>query len=63
MSARPFRVLGLQQIAVGGPSKAALRTLWVDLLGLELTGSFRSEKENVDEDIAVRHRCLREQKR
>ena len=50
---RPFRVLGIQQIAIGGPSKAALRALWVDLFGLEVTGTFRSEKENVDEDILV----------
>lgn len=49
--ARPFRVLGLQQVAVGGRDKAALRRLWCDLLGLPLTGSFRSERENVDEDI------------
>jgi lactoylglutathione lyase len=48
---RPFRVLGIQQIAVGGESKAALRKLWVDLLGLTPVGTFRSEKENVDEDI------------
>lgn len=48
---RPFRVLGIQQIAIGGPSKAALRRLWVDLLGLDPVGTFRSEKENVDEDI------------
>jgi lactoylglutathione lyase len=53
MSERPFRVLGLQQIAVGGPDKKALRRLWVDLLGLTLEGEFRSERENVDEDIAV----------
>lgn len=52
-NARPFRVLGLQQVAVGGRDKAALRKLWCDLLGLPLTGSFRSERENVDEDIAV----------
>ena len=48
---RPFRVLGVQQIAIGGPSKAALRGLWVDLLGLEPVGTFRSDQENVDEDI------------
>jgi lactoylglutathione lyase len=48
---RPFRVLGVQQIAIGGPSKAALRALWVDRLGLSVDGTFRSEKENVDEDI------------
>jgi len=53
VSNRPFRVLGVQQIAVGGPDKAALRRLWVDTLGLTVTGTFRSESENVDEDIAV----------
>ena len=47
---RPFRILGLQQIAVGGKDKAALRRLWVDVLGLEATGTYRSERENVDED-------------
>jgi len=52
-SPRPFRVLGLQQIAVGGPDKARLRRLWVELLGLAPHGSYRSEKENVDEDITV----------
>ena len=50
---RPFRVLGLQQVAIGGPSKARLRSLWVDLLGLETVGQFRSERENVDEDLAA----------
>jgi lactoylglutathione lyase len=52
MASRPFRVLGLQQIAVGAPRKDALRRLWIDLLGLTLKGNFRSESENVDEDIA-----------
>ena len=53
MSDRPFSVLGIQQIAVGGLDKGALRRLWVDTLGLTVTGDFRSEKENVDEDITV----------
>jgi lactoylglutathione lyase len=53
MAERPFRVLGLQQIAVGGTDKRALRRLWIDLLGLRLEGQFRSERENVDEDIAA----------
>ena len=48
---RPFKVLGLQQIAIGGPSKDALRRLWIDLLGVSQTGTFKSERENVDEDI------------
>ena len=52
MSDRPFRILGIQQIAIGGLDKARLRTLWVDTLGLELGGNYVSEKENVDEDIA-----------
>jgi lactoylglutathione lyase len=51
MSDRPFRVLGVQQLAIGGPSKAALRHLWVDLFGIPVIGTFRSERENVDEDI------------
>jgi lactoylglutathione lyase len=51
MAERPFRVLGVQQIAIGGPSKAGLRKLWVELFGLASEGTFRSEKENVDEDI------------
>jgi len=52
MSERPFTILGIQQIAVGGLDKDRLRNLWVDTLGLELDGNYRSEKENVDEDIA-----------
>ena len=50
---RPFKVLGIQQVAVGGPDKARLRSLWVDLLGLEVTGNFISASENVDEDICT----------
>jgi lactoylglutathione lyase len=52
-SGRPFRILGIQQVAIGGESKERLRRLWVDLFGLEVTGSFRSERENVDEDICT----------
>ncbi|MEM6290902.1 MAG: VOC family protein [Myxococcota bacterium] len=48
---RPFRVLGVQQIAVGSLDKAPLRTLWVDLLGATPVGDYRAESENVDEDI------------
>lgn len=50
---RPFKVLGIQQIAIGGASKDRLRKLWVDMLGLEVTGNFVSERENVDEDICT----------
>ena len=51
--ARPFRILGLQQIAVGSTDKQRLRKLWVDVLGVHLEGNYRSERENVDEDIAA----------
>jgi lactoylglutathione lyase len=50
---RPFKVLGIQQIAIGGPDKLRLQKLWVDLFGLEVTGTFKSERENVDEDICA----------
>jgi lactoylglutathione lyase len=51
MNSKPFKVLGIQQIAIGGPDKQRLRALWVDLLGLQVKGGFVSERENVDEDI------------
>lgn len=50
---RPFKVLGIQQIAIGGPDKSRLRELWVDKLGLAVTGTFKSDRENVDEDICA----------
>ena len=53
MNDRPFRVLGVQQIAVGSLDKSRLRALWVDTLGLTLSGNFQSVSANVDEDIAV----------
>jgi lactoylglutathione lyase len=53
MSTRPFKILGIQQIAIGGPSKDRLRKLWVEMFGLTVTGNFVSEKENVDEDITA----------
>lgn len=53
MTTRPFRILGLQQVAIGALDKGALRRFWVDTLGLHPHGTYRSEKENVDEDIVV----------
>ena len=50
---KPFRILGLQQVAIGGTDKQRLRSLWVDLLGVPVTGHFVSERENVDEDICT----------
>ena len=50
---KPFRILGIQQIAIGGPDKQRLRTLWVELFGLTIKSSFQSERENVDEDVCA----------
>ena len=50
---RPFKVLGIQQIAIGATDKSTLRHLWVDLFGLSVSGHFKSERENVDEDICT----------
>lgn len=52
-SPKPFKILGIQQIAIGGPSKDALKRLWVDMLGLTVKSTFVSERENVDEDICA----------
>ncbi|MAI79969.1 MAG: lactoylglutathione lyase [Deltaproteobacteria bacterium] len=48
---RPFKVLGIQQVAVGGLDKGKLRRFWVDIMGFNYASTYRSESENVDEDI------------
>jgi lactoylglutathione lyase len=53
MTTRPFKVLGIQQIAIGALDKSRLHQLWVQLFGLEVTGTYRSASENVDEDVCV----------
>ena len=50
-SERPFQVLGIQQVAIGGLDKSALSGLWTGLLGVEKVGDYQAESENVDEDI------------
>ena len=50
---KPFKILGLQQIAIGGPDKQRLKSLWVDIFGLQVKSTFVSERENVDEDICA----------
>ena len=50
-TSRPFNVLGLQQVAIGGLDKNKLRNFWVDIMGLRYGHSYKSESENVDEDI------------
>lgn len=38
-----FKVLGVQQIAIGGLDKAALSSFWVDTMGIKKVGSYRAE--------------------
>ncbi len=49
----PFRILGLQQVAIGSSDKSVLGALWVDLLGVEKVATSKNELENVNEDILV----------
>jgi lactoylglutathione lyase len=51
VTTKPFKILGLQQIAIGGLDLDDLRTLWVDTFGVPKVGEFTSESENVSEDI------------
>jgi len=53
MTAKPFKILGVQQIAIGGVDKERLKKLWVDMLGFEFKSTFVSERENVVEDICA----------
>ena len=53
MSAKPFKILGIQQIAIGGPRKDKLKSLRLDMPGLTVKSTFVSERENVDEDICA----------
>ena len=52
-TSRPFKILGLQQIAIGSLDKSSLSHLWTNIFGIPKIGNYKSEKENVDEDILV----------
>lgn len=48
---RPFKILGIQQIAIGSEQRLGLTNLWQDVFGLNPSATKRLEKENVEEDI------------
>ena len=48
---KPFRVLGVQQIALGSTDRSALQHLWINLFDAKHVTSFESVKENVSEDV------------
>jgi lactoylglutathione lyase len=47
----PYRILGVQQIAIGGGSLDALTSLWSGAFQANFVKSFQSESENVDENV------------
>jgi lactoylglutathione lyase len=50
-STRPFRVLGIQQVAIGSADKGPLDALWKGIFGMEVSTTKTIESENVTEDI------------
>ena len=52
-SARPFNILGVQQVAIGGLSKQNLTNFWTEHMGLQKEFEMHSTKENTDEDMLV----------
>lgn len=56
-NSRPFRILGLQQIAIGSLTKEPTLHLWTHIFGLPKIGSYISIQENVNEDILLLGEC------
>jgi len=50
---RPFKILGIQQIAIGAEDRTHLLHLWNALLGVPVHGDYQSEAENVIESILL----------
>jgi lactoylglutathione lyase len=49
---RPFKILGIQQIAIGHDNRTSLNHLWYNIFGLQpIQQNIRIETENVCEDI------------
>ena len=48
---RPFKILGIQQVAIGCAEREPLDTLWKGIFGLEPSATKTIDSENVKEDI------------
>lgn len=48
---KPFKILGVQQIAIGSANKEKTTKLWKEIFGFPKIGEFMSYSENVNEDI------------
>ena len=53
LTSRPFQILGLQQVAIGALDKSPLSNLWTNIFGTPQIGNYKSDRENVDEDILL----------
>lgn len=51
LKSRPFNILGVQQLAIGGENKEQHSKLWSELFGIKKIGEYKCESENVNEDI------------
>ena len=50
-NSRPFKILGIQQVAIGCTEREPLDSLWKGIFGLEPSATKTIESENVEEDI------------
>ncbi len=48
---KPFRILGVNHIAIGTSDRQKMQRLWVEVFGGRLDHSFSSRQENVEEDV------------
>lgn len=48
---RPFKILGIQQVAIGCAEREPLDSLWKGIFGLEPSATKTIASENVEEDI------------
>lgn len=51
LKSRPFNIIGVQQLAIGGENKEQHSKLWSELFGIKKIGEYKCESENVNEDI------------
>ncbi|MCB1174504.1 MAG: VOC family protein [Leptospiraceae bacterium] len=51
METKKWKILGIQQVAIGGTDKGRLSSLWSGVFNIPVVNTYKSANENVDEDI------------